>query len=283
MYLLLILFAVGVTGADLEGYHGVQWLDHPANDADSFLVELPDGDKVRVRLYFVDAPEKSASWDADVRRVREQRRYFGLPDAHTVLEYGQEASDFTRKVLSEPFTVHTAFASALGRSESGRVYAFVQTADGRDLGALLVRNGLAREYGVGRETPEGTHRDEMKQRLADMEASAMLKNLGIWEQTDADQLDALRAEQRREESELWSIRRNLRAEDLTEDMPCVNINSCSSRELQQISGIGPATARRIIEQRPYADLDDLLAVSGISRNRLDQWRPFLCIHSNAEE
>lgn len=43
----------------------------------------------------------------------------------------------------------------------------------------------------------------------------------------------------------------------------VDINSASSVELQRIVGVGPVISQRIIEERPYNTLDDLIKVKGI--------------------
>lgn len=43
----------------------------------------------------------------------------------------------------------------------------------------------------------------------------------------------------------------------------LNVNTASSSDLQAVSGIGPALARRIIARRPYAALADLEKVRGI--------------------
>jgi len=98
--------------------------DHPSNDGDSFHVEA-EGKNLHVRLYFVDCPEISADSKADAQRLREQTRYFGLPNVVRIIHFGKKAKNFVDNVLSEPFTVYTAFASALGRSAKGRVYAFI--------------------------------------------------------------------------------------------------------------------------------------------------------------
>ena len=72
---------------------------------------------------------------------------FGLSGPTRTIHFGNEAKTFTEHVLLKPFTVHTAFASALGRSTKGRVYGFIITADGNDLASLLIKNGLARTHG----------------------------------------------------------------------------------------------------------------------------------------
>lgn len=43
----------------------------------------------------------------------------------------------------------------------------------------------------------------------------------------------------------------------------VNINTATSQQLQTLTGIGPATADKIIAARPFSKLEDLLNVSGI--------------------
>jgi competence protein ComEA len=44
----------------------------------------------------------------------------------------------------------------------------------------------------------------------------------------------------------------------------VNVNTASAHDLQSLPGIGPALARRIIGGRPYATVDELARVRGIS-------------------
>lgn len=275
LMVLIMGLAVGNgLGNELKEYSNVTWIADASNDGDSFLVNM-DGNRVRLRLYFVDTPECHVSWDSDARRVREQQRYFGLPEASLVVEYGHEAAAFTSNLLVRPFRVYTAFASALGRSPNGRVYAFVKTAEGKSLARLLVENGYARSYGVGRQTPEGVHRDEMKARLADLEASAMLKNRGIWERSDANLIEGLRAEQRAEDQSLAGIRSGI--QDSEELQNALNVNTATPEELQRIKGIGPAIADRIVRHRPYQTFEDLTNVAGIAEGRLRQWKPFLTV------
>ena len=123
-------------------------------------------------------------------------RYFGLPGVERTIHFGNEAKIFAENILAKPFTIHTAFASALGRSAKGRVYGFIATSDGDDFASLLVKNGFARTHGVGRKTPAGTSRDEMFEILRDMEISAILKHIGIWSESDPDRIAEFRAKQR---------------------------------------------------------------------------------------
>src|ERR1700676_5672137 len=59
----------------------------------------------------------------------------------------------------------------------------------------------------------------------------------------------------------------------------ININSASSEELQQVPGIGPVTAEKILQMRKsygaFKSVDDLLAVRGIGAKRLEKMRKYL--------
>lgn len=257
---------------DWQTFENCRLIEHPSNDGDSFHVQA--GEKtILVRLYFVDCPETTAATDGDAKRVREQARHFGLVKMNRVLHYGEEARRVAEEILRKPFRVHTMFATAFGRSATPRVYAMITTAEGGDLGSLLVEKGLARNYGVKRRTPDGRDGDEMAAKLQNEELKAMKRRAGIWAETDMGQLDELRAQQRSEEEELKELRRQLQA-DASDS---VDINRASARELQSIGGIGPVLASRIIEQRPFQKVDDLLRVPGINQRLLEQLRPRLAV------
>jgi comEA protein len=59
----------------------------------------------------------------------------------------------------------------------------------------------------------------------------------------------------------------------------VNLNSATSEELQEVPGIGPATADKILQMRksygPFKSVDDLVAIRGIGKKRLDKMRKYL--------
>lgn len=61
----------------------------------------------------------------------------------------------------------------------------------------------------------------------------------------------------------------------------VNINTATSEELQQVPGIGPATAQKILQMRksygPFKSVDDLLAIRGLGEKRLDKMRKYLTV------
>jgi competence protein ComEA len=246
----VLLLAAAAPAAELQRLEGVTLVKTDFNDGDSFQI-LHQGEKQIIRLYYVDCPEARATAKADADRVREQTRYFGLSEADRIFFYGKEAAAFTKEQLGRPFTVYTSYADARGRSEAGRVYGFVTTADGKDLATLLIQNGLARSYGVRRELPDGTHRDEATAQLDDQETVAMLKRKGIWAETDPDRLVELRAAARLEEAEINALLH-------PEITGPINLNTATEEELQSIAGVGETTAQRIIELRPFrgpADLD----------------------------
>src|SRR5229473_844979 len=61
----------------------------------------------------------------------------------------------------------------------------------------------------------------------------------------------------------------------------VNINTATSEELQQVPGIGPATADKILQMRKsygaFKSVDDLLAIRGLGPKRLEKMRKYLTV------
>jgi comEA protein len=66
----------------------------------------------------------------------------------------------------------------------------------------------------------------------------------------------------------------------------VNINTATSEELQQVPGIGPATAEKILQMRKsygaFKSVDDLLAIRGLGPKRLEKMRKFLTVGKTAK-
>ena len=265
--------------AALEPIRGLNLIGDGGGDADSFLVT--DGERtLHLRLYLVDAPETSAADPTLARRVREQTRYFGLASPADTLAFGRTAARRTRELLARPFTAHTAGTRGLGRSAEPRVYAFVTTADGADLGEILVREGLARAHGVGRTNPAGVTQEEQRARLNDLELAAGLARRGIWSASDPEKLAAARAEERRDTAELAAV--SAAAKTLPTNASGesgaptpINLNTATAAELDTLPGIGPALAKRIIAARPFADVDALASVSGIGPAALARLRPLV--------
>jgi competence protein ComEA len=272
---------VALSGAsaaeELQRLDGVSLVAHAANDGDSFHVRA-GADELTLRLYFVDCCETAAGTENDARRVREQMRYFGLPDAPRTLHFGTLAKEFTTKALSQPFTVRTAYARALGRSATPRVYAMVTTATGEDLAALLVKNGLARAFGVGRALADGVSRDEQAERLRDLEAAAMLKRAGVWAETNAEHLGQLRAQEREEERELDAyMGRPPTSPAGDAETPVLDLNHATREQLGAVPGLRAEWVGPIIAGRPYARLDDLRKVKGIGPKTVEKLREHLTV------
>jgi len=61
----------------------------------------------------------------------------------------------------------------------------------------------------------------------------------------------------------------------------VNLNSANAAELQQVPGIGPSTADKILQMRKaygaFKSVDDLPAIKGIGQKRLDKMRKYLTV------
>src|SRR5882757_1060981 len=61
----------------------------------------------------------------------------------------------------------------------------------------------------------------------------------------------------------------------------ININTANSEELQQVPGIGPATADKILQMRKsygaFKSVDDLLSIRGIGKKRLEKMRRYLTV------
>ena len=59
------------------------------------------------------------------------------------------------------------------------------------------------------------------------------------------------------------------------DLVRVNINAADAEELMSLPGIGEVLAERIIKNRPYQSVDELLRVEGIGEATLEQLRPLV--------
>jgi len=251
-------------------------------DGDSFLVRKPNNETMTVRLYGADCVEWHISDDTDARRLRTQRRYFGIteskPTARESIElakdFGRAAADKTRSLLKRPFTIHTRMQKALGDGNHERFYAFVECADGSDLATELVRAGLARTHGVFADGPGQRTRDDYRGTLVDIELQAAKLGHGIWAHTDWNKLPAERMQQRQDEEE--SALATGKA-TLPENFR-LNPNSAARDELMKLPKIGETLADRIIEARadkPFAKPGDLMRVPGIKENTFEQIRPYL--------
>jgi DNA uptake protein ComE-like DNA-binding protein len=260
----------------LQTFRGCTLVEADWADGDSFPVKLPDGRQITTRLYGADCIEGHVNDETLARRLRAQRRYFGIAETDaassmkTARDFGKQAALRTRELLAKPFTVHTAFAGARGNGEKERAYAFVTTAEGKDLATILVEEGLARAFGVTRQLPDGTSGNEYREALADHELTAAAAKKGIWAVTDWNHLAEDRAEERRESAELQTILKD------SQSTTAINPNTATAEELQSLPGVGPKLAKRIIEARktkPLTSIDDLLTIKGLTPKLAESLTP----------
>lgn len=271
--------AAEIRGEELTVMEGCTLVDAPWADGDSFPVRAADGQVFTVRLYGADCLEHHVAGETDARRLRAQRRYFGItaarPDpAESIAlakELAKQATAETRRLLRKPFTIHTSFADARGDGRHKRIYAFVFDAAGEDLAAHLVSAGLARAYGVSRGTRAGESAEDYRDFLADRELQAAKRGAGIWAHTVWDALPSERRLEREEEREL---RRAVDGGPPPAGF-VLDPNTASREELMRLPRVGETLANRIIERRPYRRLTDLLEVDGIGPATYRELKPFL--------
>jgi competence ComEA-like helix-hairpin-helix protein len=281
LFALLLLVSPAMAQKPLVTYKNCTFEKTDWADGDSFLVKPPVGEAISIRLYGADCIEWHVTDATDSRRLRAQRSYFGIsrvdPDPNQAAEiakgFGKEAAAFVETALQKPFTVHTAGADARGDENYTRVYAFIVTADGKDLAQELVKVGLARAFGVTRATYDVPPRsgDEYDAALDDLELQAATNKRGVWAKTNWNQLPEERKIQREEEAKDEIGIDN--AKDLKGKK--VNPNTASRGELMNLPGVGEATANAIIGKRPYAKAEDLLNVPGIGPKSLEKIKPHL--------
>jgi DNA uptake protein ComE-like DNA-binding protein len=251
-------------------------------DGDSFRIKTAAGVEHTIRLYGVDCLELHLDDPKNVDRLREQRRYFGITDVGENLDdsmriakdLAKGAADFTTKSLQTPFTVHTRFSDGAGDPDFERILGFITLADGKDLGSMLVQQGLARAQGIISSMPDGKSALETRGMLEDWEIQALKKERGIWAKTNWEKLPLERQLQRKENAEAKI------AKDQNAPNPDFKIdpNKATKEELMKLDGIGATLADRIIEERkkaPFLKAEDLLRVERLTDSVLKKIRPHL--------
>lgn len=61
----------------------------------------------------------------------------------------------------------------------------------------------------------------------------------------------------------------------------IDLNTASFKELQQLPGVGPVAANNImvfrVKSGPFRRIEDLLAVKGFTKKRLEKLRPYITV------
>lgn len=117
-------------------------IDNKSNDGDSFHVSHQNKEYV-FRLYMVDCPETKYEY---TERIIKQMEYF-QSNHPQIIQIGEISKEFTKAFLKKPFTIVTKGEDALGSGTTKRIYGFVINSNNKDLGEILLQNGLARSFG----------------------------------------------------------------------------------------------------------------------------------------
>jgi len=255
-FLLAVLLHSLAVASEWVTLEGCRLVRSSINDGDSFKVRHQGKDYV-FRIFFVDAPETDTHYPD---RVKAQANYFSIT-FDEALQVGEEGTIFARNFLSGSFTVHTDWSDGWGGMKR---YRAIIEKDGKDLSLALVENGLARVSGFIPDSPwPGWNRSvrEFRRQLAKAEKTAQRNRVGAWR---------------------LSHRNNGSSQETTEKsdntdtaLELIEINQAGVQKLQELPGIGPVLSQRIIENRPYRDLTELVLVRGISTRILENLLPYV--------
>ena len=147
------------------------------------------------------------------------------------------------------------------------------TATGEDLAERLVRLGLARAFGVYRETPNKMAGGDYRAFLQDIELQTAKRGVGTWAKTNWDQLPGERLTERQETADLILTTATSKLPPGTKIDP----NTAARDQVMRLPGIGEVSANRIIEARPFKEIRDLQKIEGIGAKTFDRIAPFLRI------
>lgn len=260
-----------LTFSGLRAAEIAEWADGDSFPLNYIHPETKEKTTSVFRLYYVDTLETAGTTNADVDRMNDQKNYFALPNKKLVIDFGKLATKRTHQLLEKPFTIHSSFANALGRSKNQRYYAMITLSDGRDLASVLVEEGLARVKGTARKMPTGVSAEDYREGLFDKELVAAMSSKGIWAASQTEELvkrrELVRLEAARKKHELSEVRQ---LQNIDPAKP-LDLNTASAHSLKKIKGIGTATATKIIQNRPFSSVKDLYNIKNLHRSQIDKY------------
>lgn len=79
-----------------------------------------------------------------------------------------------------------------------------------------------------------------------------------------------RKDKKREEE----IRQRSIVKEDEEEQATLDINTASAKDLQQLPGVGPVLAKRIVQAQPFHSVDDIIAVKGLPKTLVEHLSQF---------
>ncbi|HXX18922.1 MAG TPA: helix-hairpin-helix domain-containing protein [Candidatus Acidoferrum sp.] len=80
---------------------------------------------------------------------------------------------------------------------------------------------------------------------------------------------------------VWSAASPAFAKKVPPPPHSVDLNTATEKQLEQLPGVGPTTAKAIVEFRAksgrFRRIEDLLVIRGISESKLEKIRPYVTI------
>lgn len=256
--LLIYFFLLSSLSAKWVTLEDCRLVTSSKNDGDSFVVKH-DGEIYTFRLYFVDTPETGLFYP---ERVADQAKYFDS-DVNDMLRYGKKSEDFARRFLSGRFTVHTEWRDAMGHSQ--RFAAVIYNQRNESLVEGLVENGLVRLKGFtpGSAWPGGEDVDQYRRLLEKLERQAKRDQAGAWKRFRGEVADDPVAPPGGAPADEGN-------QPADESPGLIDLNLASPAELISLPGIGPTYAERIVERRPFLNVDELVEIRGIGAKTLQK-------------